>query len=67
MAKAKRRKQWHFEFAFYLRVRQHLNLFRNESSIAHSRLLPTEQLIKNLEEKLIRDTEQIRPIFDEIV
>lgn len=42
MARAKRKRQWHHEFAYYLRIRQHLNLFTNENSIAHSRLLPTD-------------------------
>ncbi len=37
-----------------------MSLFKNENKVAHSRLLPSDQMIKNLEEKLRNDLNDLR-------
>ena len=37
-----------------------MGLFNNSNKVAHSRMLPTDQMIKNLEEKLKKDLYEMR-------
>jgi hypothetical protein len=47
-------------FIYGLLLKKHISIFKNENMIAHSRLLPTDQMIRNLEEKLRSDLYDIR-------
>lgn len=42
-----------------LLLKQHINVFSNSNKVAHSRMLPTDQMIKNLEDKLRHDLHEI--------
>jgi len=55
-----RKKRLHKKFIYFLLLKKHISLFKNENKIAHSRLLPTDQMIKNLEEKLRTDLHELR-------
>lgn len=55
-----RKKRLHKKFIYFLLLQKHISLFKNENKIAHSRLLPTDQMIKNLEEKLRTDLHELR-------
>lgn len=41
-------------------MKHHLSLFRNENKVAHSRLIPTDQMVNNLEEKMKNDLTVLR-------
>jgi hypothetical protein len=55
-----RKSKLHRRFVYYLLLKQHLALFKNENKVAHSRLLPSDQMVKNLEEKLRNDLNEMR-------
>lgn len=55
-----RHHKMHRRFIYFLLLRQHIALFKNENKVAHSRLLPSDQMIKNLEEKLRGDLAEVR-------
>ena len=55
-----KKKNLHKRFVYKILLRQHLGLFRNSNKVAHSRMLPTDQMLKNLEEKLKKDLYEMR-------
>ena len=60
MRVAKHRKRLREKFIYLLLLRQHMGVFTNSNKVAHSRMLPTDQMIKNLHEKLRNDLHEIR-------
>jgi hypothetical protein len=58
--RARRYKKMHEKFIFLLLLKQHINVFSNSNKVAHSRMLPTDQMIKMLEEKMRQDVHETR-------
>lgn len=48
------------KFIEYMLLRHHNALFRNESKAAHSRLLATDQMVRNIDDKLRADLREAR-------
>jgi len=55
-----KKKRLEKKFIYFLILKKHIGLFENANKIALSRLLPTDQMIKNLEEKLSTDLQELR-------
>mmetsp|Transcript_37100 Transcript_37100/g.27411 ORF Transcript_37100/g.27411 Transcript_37100/m.27411 type:complete len:93 (-) Transcript_37100:87-365(-) len=54
------------KFVYFLILKKRISLFENANKVALSKLLPTDQMIKNLEEKLSTDLQELKDNVNEL-